>query len=528
MVMAHSALAQTPPDLNWAMPIPCTGHLTVTDMLCDEDGWPVVAGSFAEQLQPYEGHSYGALVPDNAYFLTYSSYRTLEEVSILYADGNTQVNSMVRDSAGHIYACGYFSGTASSDLLEVTSSGGRDVFVLKLSPSGKGLWLKRFGGTADDVAYGIDLAADGLSVYLCGAFASASMAVGTSTLNNASGTDHFFMARLDTTLNPLSAISPVTATGTSQATAIRAVSDGTVRATIDFTATLKAATNDVDHVSDGSYDILVTRWDSLLTTLTHYETLDGMGEARSVAMDVDDLGNTYVAGTFALLTSSGSNGVTSNGLKDAFVARFHPTLANAWIISGGGTLDDAAADVRVQGTDTILFAGTFQGLADFGIATLDNVVALDGFVLCLRADGTLRYTLQPGDEANEVIGAVATDGVGSIYVAGTFDGPTTLVGPSLTPLVAEPDGFLMAAGQPFASIAERDMHLTVYPNPFTDRLLIRSTAAIDAWTLTDMLGRPIATGRGNEVLLDHGAVPGPYVLLVQTGAATMRRILIKE
>lgn len=526
--MAAPALAQTPPDLNWAMPIPCTGALTVTDMLCDEQGFPLVAGNFAEQLRPYEDQYFGALVPGNVYFLTYSPYRTLEEVSILYADGETQVTGMVRDSAGHIYACGYFNGVASSDLLEVSSAGGRDAFVLKLSPTGKGLWLKRFGGALDDVALGIDLSADGRTVYLSGAFISPTMTVGATTLNNSSATDLMYLARLDTMLTPLSALTPVGIGGVSRAVGIRAVSDGTVRVAIDFTGTIQLTSTDVNHISDGSFDVLVTRWDSLLTTLTHTEVLDGMGEAHATSIDVDDLGNTYVAGTFALLTSSGSNGVTSNGMKDAFLARFNPNMSNAWIIGGGGTLDDEGTDVHVQGTDSILFAGTFQGLGDFGIASLDNVVALDGYVLCVRADGTLRYTLQPGDEANEVIGAIATDGVGSIYLAGTFDGPTSLAGASMTPLVAEADGFLMAAGQPFASVTEHGTGLLTYPNPFTDRIMIRSGAAIGSWTLTDLMGRQMATGTGSDIRIDSQLTPGPYLLHVKSAQGGFRKVVVKE
>gem|GEM_PF-5197738 len=526
--MAMQTIAQTPPDLNWAMPIPCTGSLTVMDMLCDEQGWPVVAGNFADQLRPYEDQYYGALVPGNVYFLTYSSYRTLEEVSILYADGYTQVTGMVRDSAGHIYACGYFNGVAASDLLEVISSGGRDAFVLKLSPTGKGLWLKRFGGTLDDAAFGIDLSVDGKTVYVCGSFASATMAVGSTSLSNTSATDRLFMARLDTTLTPLSALTSFSSNGIAQGMSIRAVSDGTVRAAIDFTGNVQLTSTDVDHASDGSYDILVTRWDSLLTTLTHIEAIHGTGEARTASMDVDDLGNTYVAGTFAQTTTSGSNGVTSNGLKDAFLARFNPNMTNAWIISGGGTLDDRANDVVVQGTDSILFGGTFQGLADFGIASLDNVVALDGFVLCLRADGSLRYTLQPGDQANELIGAIATDGVGSIYLAGTFDGPMTLAGASLTPLVTEADGFLMAAGQPFASVNELETEFIAYPNPFIDNIMIRSSLSINSWSISDMMGRVMRTGKGNTIEGLESLSCGLYTLQVEVGPRVLRKTVVKE
>jgi hypothetical protein len=53
--------------------------------------------------------------------------------------------------------------------------------------------------------------------------------------------------------------------------------------------------------------------------------------------------------------------------------------------------------------------------------------------------------------------------------------------------------------------------LRTYPNPARDVLRIQSDAAVEAYTLRDLQGRTVATGRGTEVALD-GIAPGLYLL----------------
>lgn len=82
------------------------------------------------------------------------------------------------DSAGSIYATGYFNGTADfdpgTDVASRTSVGSSDVFVLKLTTTGGLGWVETFGGVSIDQGNGIAVDATG-TVSVVGSFYSDSV-----------------------------------------------------------------------------------------------------------------------------------------------------------------------------------------------------------------------------------------------------------------------------------------------------------------------------------------------------------------
>ena len=80
---------------------------------------------------------------------------------------------VVVDGSGNVYVTGHFiSGTADFDpgagILELTSPGSFDVFVLKLNSSGDLVWARRAGGTDLDLSNELVVRSDEL--YVTGSF----------------------------------------------------------------------------------------------------------------------------------------------------------------------------------------------------------------------------------------------------------------------------------------------------------------------------------------------------------------------
>jgi chitodextrinase len=95
------------------------------------------------------------------------------------------------DPAGNVLVAGAFFGSGDFGSGPLSSAGGADVFAVKLTPSGAVSWAKRFGGSGDDYAYGA--AADGAgSLLLTGSF-HGSAGFGGPTLTSAGGSDAFLV-----------------------------------------------------------------------------------------------------------------------------------------------------------------------------------------------------------------------------------------------------------------------------------------------------------------------------------------------
>jgi hypothetical protein len=93
------------------------------------------------------------------------------------------------DLAGNIYVTGTFEGTVDFGGGGLTSVGGKDVFVAKFSSSGTHLWSKRFGGTSNDFPGGI--AVDGAGdVAISGRF-QGTINFGGGNLTSAGGEDAY-------------------------------------------------------------------------------------------------------------------------------------------------------------------------------------------------------------------------------------------------------------------------------------------------------------------------------------------------
>ncbi|PIY02151.1 MAG: hypothetical protein COZ21_15675, partial [Bacteroidetes bacterium CG_4_10_14_3_um_filter_31_20] len=102
--------------------------------------------------------------------------------------GGTNSNlglSIAIDTSGNVYTTGWLEGTTDFDpgveTFNLTSTGGFDIFISKLSPSGNFVWAKQMGGTSDDYGFFIALDAFG-NVYTTGDF------IGTSDFDTGAGT----------------------------------------------------------------------------------------------------------------------------------------------------------------------------------------------------------------------------------------------------------------------------------------------------------------------------------------------------
>jgi hypothetical protein len=133
-------------------------------------------------------------------------------------------------------------------------------------------------------------------------------------------------------------------------------------------------------------------------------------------------GGVVLVGTFDGQVDFGGGMLVAQGSTDAFVAAFDKSgnhLASSRFGISGGT---AVRDVAVDGVGNIFLVGSFDDSVDFGGSTLSSAGASDIFVVSLDAQLGHRFSRGYGTSGIEGGHSIATRD-GMLVVAGTSGGP---------------------------------------------------------------------------------------------------------
>lgn len=168
--------------------------------------------------------------------------------------------------------------------------------------------------------------------------------------------------------------------------------------------------------------------------------------ASGVAIDLHD--QLLVTGTFSqAINWTTTNATVSAGGSDAFVAKLDGAGDLVWARSVGGAAAEHGNAVAATPEGDALVAGDFMGALDLGngVSLGGSTASANGFLARVSGqDGGAQWAVPFGDSATTMTGvgttalAVASDGAGNAYVAGTIAGNVTLGGApySLTPGLA--------------------------------------------------------------------------------------------
>ena len=328
------------------------------------------------------------------------------------------------DAKGNVYVAGRFQDTATFGTTQLTSKGGNDIFLAKLTPSGTVEWAISQGGPNTDYVH--DGAVDGAgNTYITGSFYS-STTIGTTSLTATGGQD-FFVAKLD----PSGKVAWVASGGGTSGDAGRGIavdSSGNVYVVGSFYSKASVGTKILN--AAGSNDIFLAVYSSA-GALKQVTSAGGTGDDQPRDLAVDSTGNMYVAGYFGGTTSLGKT-YTAGGLQDVFVAKFDTAGKVVWGTAAGGGGMDGAYAITVNNLGESFIAGNFEKTATFGSKKLTSGGGNDGFVAKVKSNGDIQYAIQIAGTGNEGASAIVSDSSGSFYAAGSFGNSATFGGKILT------------------------------------------------------------------------------------------------
>jgi autotransporter-associated beta strand protein len=340
---------------------------------------------------------------------------------------------------GSVYTTGNFSGTADFDpgsgTQNLTSAGGTDVFVAKLTSAGNYVWARGMGGTGNDTGYGIAVAPDG-SVCTTGCFqatADFDPGAGTQNLTSAGGYD-VFVSKLDSGGNFVWA-RRMGGTGNDTGYAVAVAPDGGVCTTGCFQATADfdpgAGTQNL--TSAGGYDVFVSKLDSsgnYAWAVRWGGTSDDYGYAIAAAPDSSVYTTGYFQNTADFDPGPGTLSLSSAGGYDLFVSKLNaaPPVVSSIVINDGSAQRSMLTSMTVTfSTLVTLDAGALALVETDGSGAAVTVIATIGTVNgCTQAtlhfsgsqteygslkDGTYQLTVHGGNVHDATFG-VALDGDG--------------------------------------------------------------------------------------------------------------------
>ena len=145
------------------------------------------------------------------------------------------------------------------------------------------------------------------------------------------------------------------------------------------------------------------------------------------AIITDSLGNVYSTGQFSGTTDfdpgPGVVNLTESQNSFAFLSKMDAAGNLVWAKHIGGYSGNALA---LDGQGNIYVAGTLDGTSDFdpnqGVMNLTSVGSRDACVSKLSATGNVYWARNVGSTADDFATAIAVDGLGNVFVGGTFSG----------------------------------------------------------------------------------------------------------
>lgn len=235
-------------------------------------------------------------------------------------EGNNNLgNYITTNSLGNLVIVGEFAGTVDLDpgpgVLNLTSAGGSDIFILKLDGLGNFIWAKAVGGIASEIEEAVSLDPLG-NVYVCGRFL------------------------LTADFDPGAGIANLTAFG--------------------------------------STDIFVLKLNDNGNFLWARQ-MGGVSPDGGKDIATDAAGNVYTTGIFQDVADfdpgPGVFNLTTKGNNDIFISKLDTDGNFVWAVGfGSGTSEDQGQGISVDATGSVYTTGSFDGQVDFdpgpGVAIL--------------------------------------------------------------------------------------------------------------------------------------------------------------
>jgi hypothetical protein len=423
-IAAAAALSAIPPDV-WARGLGGPGRERATGVAPDLGGIVYAVGQIAGEATL--GTSRVTSSGPDALVASLDRNGQVTWALALGGSGADEARAVAVLPEKDLFVVGSFSGTADFDpgpgRTELTSAGGTDVFVLRLTPEGGLVWARRLGGPLEDT--GLDVAVDTRGVTVAGSFQGV-LEAGPSRLGSAGRSDGF-VAKLDLA-GTVRWAQRIGGPQGDEALSLALDANGEiwVAGSFEEKATI-GREGGATLVSAGKSDGFVAKLGSDGGHLWS-GPIGGKGEDAATAVAVGPPG-VWITGRFTATADfdpgSSVTSMASVGKADAFVARLAKTGQLRWVQRIGDRFYDTGTGVVPDGEGGVWSLSVQIERSGFRLdpESVDDRAALIRF----DRDGERKITRELAGENGLRALDVALDAAGNPCVAGVFRGKGAVI-----------------------------------------------------------------------------------------------------
>ena len=343
--------------------------------------------------------------------------------------GDDALQSVTTDGANAVVAAGSFkSSTATFGGLMLTNAGSRDIVVWKMSDEGTTLWAVRGGGSGDDWFWRGGVCVDNFGAVMTAGTAFSSKATFGGVVLTITGAGKAILWKMSGEGTTLWAMSG----GDAYRSYMDAVVVDSANAVIAAghlwaNAGNSVAWGGVALTAAGIDDAVLWKLSGEGTTLWVVRG-GGTGVDRMYAVDVDSVNAVVAAGWFwSSEATFGGVAMTNFGGDDAVVWKLSAEGTTLWVVHQGGTGDEEAFGVVVDGANAVVVS-LFSSSTPFAGEAQTDAGGRDAVLWKLSAEGTTLWTVRGGGSSNDYMHAVAVDGTNAVVAAGYFSSSTATFG----------------------------------------------------------------------------------------------------
>ena len=357
-----------------------------------------------------------------------------------------------------IYITGYFEDTINFGGGDITSNGGKDIFVLSLNKDGEYRWAYTAGGAQDDEGASITMFDNFGNIYVTGYFKrTVDFGSGDITSN---GNQDIFLLRLNESAGnyTFSWVKTYGGSRDDRGYGVHTKGGGPIVTGVFRSSNLDFGGGSVG-VGDTDTDIFVLALDMFgdyqnSMTISSDESCDESSRDIYVGPNYDSAHHiTGFHTSNCTIDFGGSIGELSSfgGGQDILMVRIgNNRLPAVCVYAAGGSGNDRGLSVTVDSNENIYVTGIFRNTATFNRHPLGQTAVTatsqggsDMFVVKLNSSCELQWVYTAGGSENEFGYGIDVDRFDNVYVTGVFKSTVDFGGGNVTASGGDFDAFTL-------------------------------------------------------------------------------------